>query len=82
MPRGLIRKSQKWICVLEEEPTIKVPSCLRFGPKEVVLSETLHTFIKASQDAYSVVIHLMDYLRWWISIKWTSCRQKELHYLR
>ena len=57
-PRELIHKSQDWFCELEELPTIKVPRCLRFGPEEVVLSETLHTFVDASQDAYGAVVYL------------------------
>jgi len=56
-PRELIHKSQEWFCELEELPTIKVPRCLRFGP-EVVLSETLHTFVDALQDAYGAVVYL------------------------
>ena len=56
--RELIHKSQEWFCELEELPTIKVPRCLRFGPEEVVLSETLHTFVDASQDAYGAFIYL------------------------
>ena len=35
-----------------------VPRCLRFGQEDVVLSETLHTFVDASQDAYSAVVYL------------------------
>ena len=57
-PRELIHKSQEWFCELEELPMIKVPRCLRFGPEEVVLSETLHTFVDASQDAYGAVLYL------------------------
>ena len=56
-PRGLIHKSQEWFFELEELPMIKVPRCLRFGPEEVVLSETLHTSVDASQDAYGAVIY-------------------------
>ena len=37
---------------------IKVPRCLRFGPEEVLLPETLHTFVDASQDAYGAVVYL------------------------
>ena len=36
---------------------IKVPRCLRFGPEQVALSETLHTFVDASQDAYGAVVY-------------------------
>lgn len=36
---------------------IKVSRCLRFGPEQVALSETLHTFVDASQDAYGAVIY-------------------------
>ena len=56
-PIKLIHKSQEWFCELEELPTIKVPRCLRFDP-EVVLSETLHTFVDASQDAYGAIVYL------------------------
>ena len=57
-PIKLIHKSQEWFCELEELPTIKGPRCLRFGPEEVVLSETLHTFVDASQDAYGAIVYL------------------------
>ena len=57
-PRELIHKSREWFCELEELQTIKVPRCLRFGPEEVVLSQTLHTFVDASQDAYGAVVYL------------------------
>ena len=57
-PRELIHKSREWFCELEELPTIKVLRCLRFGPEEVVLSDTLHTFVDASQDAYGAVVYL------------------------
>ena len=57
-PRELIHKSRECFCELEELPTIKVPRCLRFDPEEVVLSETLHTFVDASQDAYGAVVYL------------------------
>ena len=57
-PRELVHKSQEWFCELKDLPTIKVPRCLRFGPEQVVLSETLHTFVDASQDAYSAVVYL------------------------
>ncbi|XP_068738295.1 uncharacterized protein [Montipora capricornis] len=57
-PRELVHKSQEWFSELEELPTIKVPRCLRFGPEQVVLSETLHTFVDASQDAYGAVVYL------------------------
>ena len=57
-PRELVHKSQEWFCELKELPTIKVPRSLRFGPEQVVLSETLHTFVDASQDAYGAVVYL------------------------
>jgi len=57
-PRELFHKSHEWFCELEELPATKVPRCLRFGPEEVVLSETLHTFVDSSQDAYGAVAYL------------------------
>lgn len=51
------------IVQLEELPTIKVPRCLRLSPEEVVLLETLHAFIDASQDAYIAIVYLRDYIR-------------------
>ena len=54
----MVHKSQEWFSELEELPTIKVPRCLRFAPEQVVLSETLHTFVDASQDAYGAVVYL------------------------
>ena len=57
-PRELIHKPREWFCELEELPMIKVPRCLRSGRKQVVLSETLHTFVDASQHAYGAVIYL------------------------
>ena len=57
-PRKLVHKSQEWLCELKDLPTIKVPRCLRFGPAQVVLSETLHTFVDAPQDAYGAVVYL------------------------
>jgi len=56
-PGELINKSREWFCELEELPVIKVSRCLRFGPEQVALSETLHTFVDASQDAYGAVIY-------------------------
>lgn len=56
-PWELIHKSQEWFGELEELPTIKIPRCLRFGQEEVLLSETLHTFVDASQDAYGAVVY-------------------------
>ena len=41
---------------MEDLPTIKVPRCLRLGQEEVVNSETLHTFVDASQDAYGAAV--------------------------
>ncbi|PFX21661.1 hypothetical protein AWC38_SpisGene13841 [Stylophora pistillata] len=55
--RKLIHKSQEWFGELEELPTIKIPRCLRFGQEEVLLSETLHAFVDASQDAYGAVVY-------------------------
>ncbi|XP_078360456.1 uncharacterized protein LOC144644785 [Oculina patagonica] len=56
-PGELIHRSREWFCELEELPVIKVPRCLRFGPEQVALSETLHTFVDASQDAYGAVVY-------------------------
>ena len=56
-PGELINKSREWFCELEELPVIKVSRCLRSGPEQVALSETLHTFVDASQDAYGAVIY-------------------------
>lgn len=56
-PRELIHKSQELFGDLEELPTINFPRCLRFGQEEVLLSETFHTFIDASQDAYGAVVY-------------------------
>ena len=57
-PRELVHKSQEWFSELEELPTIKVTRCVRFGPEQVVLSETLHTFVDTSQNAYAAVVYL------------------------
>ena len=56
-PGELIHKSREWFCELEELPVIKVTRCLRFGPEKVALSETLHTFVDASQDSYGAVVY-------------------------
>ena len=37
---------------------MKVPRCLRFGPDDVVLPETIHTVVDALQDAYGAVVYL------------------------
>ena len=52
----LARRARTWFSELEDLPEIKVPSCLRLGQDEELLSETLHTFVDASQDAYGSVI--------------------------
>ena len=57
-PRELVHKSQECFCELKDLPTIKIFRCLRFGPEQDVLSETLHTFVDASQDAYGAVVYL------------------------
>ena len=54
---GLASKARKWFKELEDLPTIKVPRCLRLGEEEEILSQTLHTFVHASQDAYGAVVY-------------------------
>ena len=53
----LASKARKWFKELEDLPTIKVPRCLRLGQEEEMLSQTLHTFLDASQDAYGAVVY-------------------------
>ena len=53
----LASKARKWFKELEYLPTIKVPRCLRLGKEEEMLSQTLHTFVDASQDAYGAVVY-------------------------
>ena len=53
----LASKARKWFSELEDLPTIKVPRCLRLGQEEELLSQALHTFVDASQDAYGAVIY-------------------------
>ena len=54
LPGELINR--QWFCELEDLPAIKVPRCLRLGQEEVVKSETLHTFVDVSQDAYGAAV--------------------------
>ena len=54
---NLASKARKWFKELEDLPTIKVPRCLRLGQEEEMLSQTLHTFVDASQDAYGAVVY-------------------------
>ena len=49
-------KACKWFKELEDLPTMKVPRCLRLGQEEEMLSQTLHTFVDASQDAYGAIV--------------------------
>ena len=56
LPGELINRTRQWFCELEDLPTIKVPRCLRLRQEEEVKSETLHTFVDASQDAYGAVV--------------------------
>ena len=53
----LASKAGKWFKELEDLPTIKVPRCLRLGQEEEMLSQTLHTFVDASQNAYGAVVY-------------------------
>ena len=53
----LAGKARKWFTELEDPSTIKVPRCLRLGKEEEVLSQTLHTFVDVSQDAYGAVVY-------------------------
>ena len=53
----LASKARKWFKELEDLLTIKVPRCLRLGQEEEMLSQTLHTFVDASQDAYGAVVY-------------------------
>ena len=53
----LASKARKWFSELEDLPTIKVPRCLRLGQEEELLSQVLHPFVDASQDAYGAVIY-------------------------
>ena len=53
----LASKERKWFNELEDLPTIKVPRCPRLGQDEEMLSQTLHTFVEASQDAYGAVVY-------------------------
>ena len=52
----LANKAWKWFSELEDLPEIKVPRCLRLGQEEELLSDTLHTFADASQDAYGAAV--------------------------
>ena len=53
----LASKARNWFKELEDLPTIKVPRCLSLGQEEEMLSQTLHTFVDASQDAYGAVVY-------------------------
>ena len=53
----LASKARKWFKELEDLPIIKVYRCLRLGQEEEMLSQTLHTFVDASQDAYGAVVY-------------------------
>ena len=53
----LASKARKWFKELEDLHTIKVARCLRLGQEEEMLSQTLHTFVDASQDAYGAVVY-------------------------
>ena len=53
----LASKARKWFKELEDLLTIKVPRCLRLGQEEEMLSQTLHTFVDASKDAYGAVVY-------------------------
>ena len=53
----LASKARKWFSELEDLPTTKVPRCLRLGQEEELLSQVLHPFVDASQDAYGAVIY-------------------------
>lgn len=52
----LASKAWKWFSELEDLPEIKVPRCLCLRQEEELLSETLHTFVGASQDAYGAAV--------------------------
>ena len=49
--------ARKWFKELEDLPTIKVSRCLRLGQEGEMLSQTLYTFVDASQDAYGAVVY-------------------------
>ena len=51
-----VKQARKWFKELEELPTIKVPRCLRLGQEEE-MSQTLHTFVDTSQDAYGAAVY-------------------------
>ena len=51
----LARRAWTWFSELGDLPEIKVPRCVNLGQDEELLSETLHTFVDASQDAYGAV---------------------------
>ena len=53
----LASKARKWFKELEDLPTIKAPRCLGLGQEEEMLSQTLYTFVDASQDASGVVVY-------------------------
>ena len=51
-----VKQARKWFKELEDLPTIKVPLCLRLGQEEE-MSQTLHTFVDTSQDAYGAAVY-------------------------
>ena len=50
-------EARKGFSELENLPEIKVQRCLRLGRDEELLSETLHTFVDASQEACGAVVY-------------------------
>ena len=53
----LASKACTWFKELEDLPHMKVLRCLRLGQEEEMLSQTLHTFVDASQDANGAVAY-------------------------
>ena len=52
----LARRARTWFSELEDLPEIKVLRCLQLEQDEELLSETMHSFVDALQDAYGVVV--------------------------